>query len=231
MNSAIRKLGQTLLMLGLLGGVYPLIAGEIVNLINGQSLRVASVHPVGNQVELRFEGGSSMLVPAERIQGWYVESRPVTSKQSPLVSHTDGAWRQRAGQYAPMIESAARRYDLHPALLTSMAEVESAFNPRAVSPKGAMGLMQLMPATAKRFGVQDAFDVVQNVNAGAQYMDWLLDRFGQADLALAGYNAGEGVVDRYKDVPPYPETKNYVAKVLNGVDRLGGSRENLRMKR
>lgn len=231
MNSATRNLGPALLVFALLGGFQPLVALEIVTMTSGQSLRVESIHPVGNRVELTLEGGGTLVVPAERIQGWYVQSAPKQEIPSTPATRLEGAWRQRAGQYASLIESAARRYDLHPALLTSMAEVESAFNPRAVSPKGAMGLLQLMPATAARFGVRDAFDVAQNVNAGARYIDWLLDRFGQPDLALAGYNAGEGVVDRYQDVPPYPETRNYVARVLNGVDRLGGSRENLRIDR
>ena len=210
----------------------PLDAAEIVKLTSGQTLRVASIHPVGNQVELRLEGGGSLQVPADRVQGWFTERRPdkITTPPAPAL-RAGGAWRQRAGQYAPMIETASRRYGLHPALLTSMAEVESAFDPRAVSPKGAMGLLQLMPATAERFGVQDAFDVTQNIEAGARYIDWLLDRFGTVELALAGYNAGEGAVDRYQDIPPYPETENYVVKVLNGLDRLGGSREDLRIAR
>ena len=107
------------------------------------------------------------------------------------------------------------------ALLTALAEVESSFDPLAVSPKGARGLLQLMPATAERFGVGDPFDVAQNVEGGARYLSWLLDRFGgRADLALAGYNAGEGAVDRHRGVPPYPETRRYVRLVLEGAARL-----------
>jgi soluble lytic murein transglycosylase-like protein len=127
-------------------------------------------------------------------------------------------WRAAAGAYADLIEEAALRYGLDPALLTAMAQTESAFNPAAVSPKGAAGLLQLMPATAERFGVRDVFDVPQNVEGAAKYLKWLLERFeGRTELALAGYNAGEGTVDRYQGIPPYRETRDYVARVLDGV--------------
>jgi soluble lytic murein transglycosylase-like protein len=91
--------------------------------------------------------------------------------------------------------------------------VESNYNPSAVSPKGAQGLMQLMPATAQRFGVTDSFDPKQNIEAGVRYLKLLQDTFQDDRLAIAAYNAGEKAVAKYRDVPPYPETKNYVAKV------------------
>jgi soluble lytic murein transglycosylase-like protein len=91
---------------------------------------------------------------------------------------------------------------------------ESAFRPNVVSHKGAQGLMQLIPATAERFGVSDAFDPSQNIDGGARYLAWLLKRFdGDIQLAAAGYNAGEGAVDRFKGVPPYEETQRYVERV------------------
>ena len=97
---------------------------------------------------------------------------------------------------------------------------ESALKPWVTSPAGARGLMQLMPATAARFGVSDVFDVEQNVDGGARYLRWLLERYGETELALAGYNAGEGAVDRYGGIPPYKETRQYVDKVLAGMGRL-----------
>jgi soluble lytic murein transglycosylase-like protein len=91
---------------------------------------------------------------------------------------------------------------------------ESRYNPKAVSGVGAQGLMQMMPATAKRFGLKDPFDPAANVEAGTKYLKFLLKRFnGDVSLALAGYNAGEGSVDKYKGVPPYSETQNYVKKI------------------
>ena len=100
----------------------------------------------------------------------------------------------------------------------AMAEAESAFDPYAVSHKGACGMLQLIPATAERFGVEDIFDVDQNLDGGARYMRWLLDRFeGRTDLALAAYNAGEEAVDRHGGIPPYRETRNYVSRILERV--------------
>jgi soluble lytic murein transglycosylase-like protein len=100
-------------------------------------------------------------------------------------------------------------------LLYAIMHRESAFKKRALSHKGARGLMQLMPATAARFGVRDIFDPAQNIDAGARYMRWLLNRFdGDVRLALAGYNAGEGAVDKYgRRVPPYRETQEYVRRI------------------
>ncbi len=107
------------------------------------------------------------------------------------------------------------RHGLDPCLVLSVMRAESGFNQRAVSPKGASGLMQLMPATAERFGVRNIFDPRENIFAGARYLRWLLDRFnGDLRLALAGYNAGEGAVELYgKRIPPFAETQNYVRTI------------------
>ena len=102
---------------------------------------------------------------------------------------------------------------MNPLLVDSVIQVESNYNPFAVSPKGAQGLMQLMPSTAQRFGVTDSFDPRQNIEAGVRYLKLLQDTFQDDRLAIAAYNAGEGAVAKYNGVPPYPETVNYVAKV------------------
>ena len=116
--------------------------------------------------------------------------------------------------YGPYLQREAKRRKLSLPLLVAVIAVESNGNSRAISPKGAGGLMQLMPATARRFGVTNSLAPAQNIRGGATYLDWLLRRFrGDAVLALAGYNAGEGAVDRYKGVPPFAETRDYVAKV------------------
>jgi len=111
-----------------------------------------------------------------------------------------------------LIQEAAARNGLDPCLIVSLMRAESAFSSTAVSPKGASGLMQLMPDTAARFGVKNIFDVRENVFAGTRYLRWLLDRFGgDVRLALAGYNAGEGAVEYYGNrIPPFLETQNYV---------------------
>jgi soluble lytic murein transglycosylase-like protein len=121
-----------------------------------------------------------------------------------------------------IIVEAASRHGVEPLLLFSVMHQESAFNTQAVSPKGARGLMQLMPATAARFGVKNISDPEQNIHGAAQYLRFLLDMFeGDVSLALAGYNAGEGAVKKYGyNVPPYPETINYVRKIKRRYTNL-----------
>lgn len=116
--------------------------------------------------------------------------------------------------YDTLIQQVAQRQGLEPALVKAVVHVESAFRPDARSPKGAAGLMQLMPATAKRFGVYDFYHPAENLRGGTTYLRWLLQRYrGNLQLALAAYNAGEGAVDRYGSIPPYRETIDYVQKV------------------
>jgi soluble lytic murein transglycosylase-like protein len=119
-----------------------------------------------------------------------------------------------AAAIAELVERAAAQLSLPPELIHSVIKVESNYNPVAVSSKGALGLMQLIPATARRFGVLDAFDPVDNIQGGAKYLRYLLDLYrGDYPLALAAYNAGEGAVAKYGTVPPYPETQNYLKLV------------------
>jgi soluble lytic murein transglycosylase-like protein len=122
----------------------------------------------------------------------------------------------KAGRYDSIIEKAADSASVEPNLLRAVIVVESGFNSRAVSKRGAMGLMQLMPATATRYGAANPFDPHENVHAGARYLKFLIDRFGQdLRLALAAYNAGENAVDRNGgQVPPFTETMAYVPRVL-----------------
>ncbi|MBS0224901.1 MAG: lytic transglycosylase domain-containing protein [Proteobacteria bacterium] len=122
--------------------------------------------------------------------------------------------------YQSEITSAAKLYGVDEAIVRAIIHAESAYNPRAMSRVGAQGLMQLMPATARRFGVSDAFNAAQNIRGGVQYLAWLAKRYGN-DLTriAAGYNAGEGAVDRYGGVPPYSETRAYVERVRTLADR------------
>jgi TPR repeat protein len=113
------------------------------------------------------------------------------------------------------VELFAREYGVDPDLVLSVMKVESNFNPRALSPKGARGLMQLLPATAKRFGVQDIWDPVQNIRGGISYLRWLIEQYsGRLRLVLSAYNAGEQAVEHYNRIPPYDETKRYVMRIL-----------------
>ena len=125
-----------------------------------------------------------------------------------------GSIRLNMDAYRDEIAAAARQHGVEEAIVRAIIHAESAYNPNALSRVGAQGLMQLMPATARRFGVSNAFDAGQNIQGGVQYLAWLLKRFnGDLTLAAAGYNAGEGAVDKYKGVPPYSETQRYVQRV------------------
>ena len=118
-------------------------------------------------------------------------------------------------RYAVEIQEAARRHGVEAKLVEAVIAIESAFNPRAVSRKGAGGLMQLMPQTAAGLGVRNVFDPRQNIDGGVRYLRHLLDRYrGDLRLSLAAYNAGPQVVEGYRGIPPYPETKQYVQRVL-----------------
>ena len=199
----------------------PAVAGQLVRFEDGRELEVERVERVGATVTLSFAGGGAMAVPASRVAGWRPFERAAAPAEESAARPPD-AWRSLAGRYAEVIDRAARDYRVDPILLAAVARTESSFDPLAVSPKGASGLMQLMPQTATRFGVTDVFDVTQNVDAAARYLRWLLERFaGRTDLALAGYNAGEGAVDRFAGIPPFPETQDYVRQVLHEVERLG----------
>ena len=121
--------------------------------------------------------------------------------------------------FARLVDEIAERHAVDRDLVHSMISVESNYNPMAISNKGALGLMQLVPSTARRFGVADAFDPAQNVEGGVRYLKYLLDHYnGDHRLALAAYNAGEGTVERFGGVPPFTETRSYVYRVGKALD-------------
>ena len=120
----------------------------------------------------------------------------------------------KAKPYFPLIKEIAAKTDVEKSLIMAVIKTESNFDPKAVSPKGAMGLMQLMPSTAKNLGVSDPFDPKENIHGGARYLSTYLKTFGDIELALAAYNAGPGQVEALRKIPPYPETENFIKKVF-----------------
>ena len=166
-------------------------------------------------------GGAYRLVDDEGVI--HITDAPNDQRYRPIsgFSGTVSGWlrlpqgAQLSSAFSQEIRETAGRYGVNPALVEAVIRTESAFNPWAVSPKGAQGLMQLMPRTASSLGVRDAFNPRQNIEGGVRHLRYLLDRYpGNVPLALAAYNAGEGAVDSYGGIPPYTETRQYVQKVL-----------------
>ena len=142
--------------------------------------------------------------------------KPLVSSSAKKTGITPGT-ASKTHPYLEIIQKVAKTYDMNPKLIQAIIKVESDYNARAVSPKGAQGLMQLMPETATRFGVSDSFDPEENITGGVKYLCYLFEEFGEKnlDLVLAGYNAGEQAVKKYNNqIPPYAETKQYVKQVL-----------------
>ncbi len=163
-----------------------------------------------------------MCVAAASLQGAggtvsVVKADPRTGRLVRTVVPTHPSEKPVNTPSAPLIETVARiaqQNQISPKLVHSVIQAESNYDPNAVSPKGAQGLMQLIPATARRFGVSNVFDPADNIQGGARYLKYLLSLYkGDQALALAAYNAGEKAVARYGGVPPYPETQQYVAKI------------------
>jgi soluble lytic murein transglycosylase-like protein len=139
--------------------------------------------------------------------------RSTIAVHSPASSAPSSSSAAPAVSIAELVERTSKAHNVDPLLVDSMIRVESNYNPNAVSPKGAQGLMQLMPPTAQMLGVNDSFDPAENIEAGVKYLKYLEDLYKDDRLALAAYNAGPGAVDRFKQIPPYPETQKYVEKV------------------
>jgi hypothetical protein len=179
---------------------------EIALLGNGQTLKVASHHADGDRLTLVLKGGGEVTLSAGDLRGLVPDE--VLDEVVPVAA-ADGS------DLRSLATAAALRHGLDPELVLAVIAVESGFQPAAVSPKGAQGLMQLMPATARSLGVTDALDPAQNVDGGARYLKQLVaEQRGDLTRALAAYNAGPGAVKRHGGVPPYKETLHYVKRVL-----------------
>ncbi|HUP04050.1 MAG TPA: lytic transglycosylase domain-containing protein [Bryobacteraceae bacterium] len=190
-------------------------AGEYVTFASGSRMRVDRHVNEGRQVRL-FTGSAEVVVDASNVRGYEADEDP----PPPAAAAAPAAAPQTKpapATPADLADAAADKYGLPRALVRSVMNAESAMNPFAVSPKGAVGLMQLMPQTAKTMSA-NPYDAAQNVDAGARYLrDLLVQYNGGLWRALAAYNAGPGAVAKYKGVPPYPETVNYVLRVTHAA--------------
>jgi soluble lytic murein transglycosylase-like protein len=215
-------------LIGLVSGTIPLWAGEYVVLGNGFKLHADRHEPSGETVRIYSNGGMTEMA-ASAIAGYEQEelSAPVaqaapvrTEAVPPPVPPVPAA----TATPSDLAALAAKKYSLPENFVRSVMKAESGFQPNAVSPKGAIGLMQLMPETARELGV-DPWIPQKNAEGGAQYLRDLLARYegdpNQVLLALAAYNAGPAAVERYHGVPPYRETREYVLRVLKNWERDG----------
>lgn len=213
----------------LLAAAAPATA-ELVLLEGGEVLKVAAFEVTEEAARLSLPGGGVMTLPlvrVERIVADEVVPEPdpapvavAAAMAAGLDLRFDSAHPIPDTPFGSLIHDAARRHALNPLLVAAVVRAESAFDAGAVSRKGACGLMQLMPATGKRFGLGRAelFDVEKNLDAGARYLAWLAERFaGDLPKILAAYNAGEGTVDRFRGVPPYRETRDYIRRIYSSL--------------
>jgi soluble lytic murein transglycosylase-like protein len=192
---------------------------ELVYFNTGRTMSVKAHHVDGDSVVLELRSGGEMSFDASMVARFAPDEVPYPE---PVVdvpaapAPTENA--QALGPYSEIIERVSAEQNVSAKLVRAVIQVESAYNVRARSPKGAMGLMQLMPATAKQYAVADPYDPATNIEAGIKHLKSLLQRLPVA-LALAAYNAGEATVQRFNGIPPYPETRNYVSRILAIANR------------
>lgn len=202
---------------------------SLVLFADGRSMKVSSYSAHDDVIELLLHGGGTLRIPAERVDRIMDDEVVLPPEEVKKVLATAvfpaRSWRFDESskpifksKYNDVIVEAAKKFDVDASLVSAVIKAESDYNPRTVSNKGARGLMQLMPATATRFGVTNSFDPVANIYAGTRYLRWLLRTFdGNADLAVAAYNAGEGNVWKYKGVPPFRETVQYINRIARHI--------------
>jgi soluble lytic murein transglycosylase-like protein len=178
-------------------------------------LGLGAAAPVSAQIyAIRDENG--VLTLSDKPLGEGSQTYAVRGASSTVRATRGSGEGVRSSQWDDVIDFRAREQGIRPDLVRAVIQVESAFNPRARSHKGAMGLMQLMPSTARLYNVRNPYDPKANIAAGVKHLKSLLDRMGGAvELALAAYNAGEGAVKKFKGIPPYQETRDYVSRILS----------------
>ena len=229
----MRTVRNTVVGLGLLlAACLTASATDLAVLHNGFTIRHERREVINSMTRLYVTNDNSSFVdiPTADIEHFEKELTPVFAPPSVLAGRP--AARSSSSQNLnEVVSSASDQYHLDPDLVTSVIRAESGFNPHAISPKGAQGLMQLMPKTASQLGVPNAFDPQSNVQGGTRYLRELLERYN-FDLvkALAAYNAGPQRVEQYRGVPPYYETRAYVARIVRDFNRKKLAEQNLAKK-
>ena len=209
--------------LALAGTAVPASA-EIVYLSSGRTLSVKEHRLDGELIVLTLRGGGQVTCDRSLIDRILPDEVPyVEPVQAPLgdeaaqAAGEDGTLLERT-PYGEIISRVSQAHGVDPLLVRALIQVESNYKPRAKSHRGAMGLMQLMPSTAREYKVRNPYDPKANIEAGIKHLKGLIERFG-VEVALAAYNAGPTAVEKFKGIPPYRETRNYVAKILSLAGR------------
>ena len=189
---------------------------EVATLHNGFTIQIAGREETGSVTTLQLCDGGSIQMPSDQIES-YQAGEPPIPRPAPEPPAPKPAVK---ASIQDLIAGAAERHQIDPDFVTSVVKAESGFNSAAVSPKGAQGLMQLMPHTATALGVENPFDPAANVEAGTKYLRQLLEQYkGDAVKALAAYNAGSKRVEQYGGVPPYAETRAYINRIIKDYNR------------
>ncbi len=186
-------------------------SAEIVFFSAGGTMSVKAHREAGTHVVLVLRGGGEVVCERSLIVRIAPDEMPMSEEAAALAKLADSI--QVPPEFEDLIDTASSRHGVDPRLVRAVIQVESAYQARARSRKGAMGLMQLMPETARRYSVRNPYDPAANIEGGITHLKSLLDRF-EVGLALAAYNAGEAAVERFGGIPPYAETRNYVQAVL-----------------
>ena len=195
-------------------------SAEIVFLNSGRTLSVKGHKVDGDLIVLTLRSGGEVTCRRDLIEKIEADEVPYPEPPQTAVEAVSEPQAVPAPSilegtpYADIIASVSHAHGVDPFLVRALIQVESGYRPRARSPKGAMGLMQLMPATAREYKVRNPFEPKSNIEGGIRHLKSLIDRFG-VELALAAYNAGEGAVRKFKGIPPYRETRNYVTRILS----------------
>jgi soluble lytic murein transglycosylase-like protein len=193
-------------------------SAELVFLSSGRTMSVKAHRLEGARIVLMLRGGGEIVCPQDLVVRIAPDEVPYPDPEEiAAAAKAVAAASQFVTRYADIIDATAAAYGVESRLVKAVIQVESAYQPWATSRKGAMGLMQLMPETARRLAVGNPYDPKANIEGGIRHLRSLLDRY-EVSLALAAYNAGEAAVERFKGIPPYPETRAYVRDVL----RLAG---------
>ena len=193
-------------------------SAELVYFNTGRTMSVKSHRVDGDSLVLQLRSGGEMVCDNALVARFTPDEVPYPEPEVEAPPAPVAVAVVAAVPYSDIIDRVSAEQDVSPQLVRAVIQVESAYNVRARSPKGAMGLMQLMPATARQYAVADPYDAASNIEAGIKHLKSLLQRLPVA-LALAAYNAGEGAVQRFNGIPPYPETRNYVSRILALANR------------